>query len=379
MFYFDNQTAAPLTKEVVAAMQPYFSDHYVSPLTSHKLGAKLVTPIEEAKKSLYEFVDADQEDHFVFTSSGAEAVNHVIFSAYLEYARKLGKNHFLTTTIAEAPVIMAMNRLQEMASLFEMVEVNREGFMSKEAFESMITPRTALLSLSWANGLTGVIQPLEEIADLCKQRGILLHVDATHVLGKGHYSFKRSGADFLTFNGEQLHGPKGSGALFIKKGVEIAPLIVGDKEQKELRAGSLNLPALIGLSKAVLQMQENQDHYGMETAFLRTYLEDGLRDVAMSPFRQSMRIPNVATLIFPKIASDLLAYYLNEERLYATFGGNHFQKLSYILKACKLEGQGVYSGMSFALSREHTRADIEKAIVLILKSVERLRMLGVAL
>jgi cysteine desulfurase len=376
MLYFDNQTVAPMTKEVEAAMLAHFSSHFVSPLSPHKLSAQVRKSTEEAIQTLYSFVDAHAEDSFVFTSSGTEAINQVIFSVYLEYARKLGKNHFLATNTAEAPVIMAMSRLQEMASLFEMVEVNKQGILTAEALASMITPRTCLLSLSWANGLTGVIQPLEEIVSLCKQRGILLHIDATHVLGKGYHSFMQSGADFLTFNGEQLHGPKGSGALFVRKGIEISPFIVGDKEQGELRAGNLNVPALIGLSKAVVQMQMHQDEYGIEVAYLRSLLEKGIQEVAHSPFQDVLRIPNVAMCIFPNIASEALGYHLNHEKLYATFGGNHFQKISYILKACNIDKKWIHSGMSFALSREHTKSDIERAIEIILKCVECLQHLG---
>lgn len=379
MLYFDSQTTVPMTKEVVTAMMPYFTNHFVSPLSPHKLSRRIWPLIQEALHTLYEFVDADPEDHFILTSSGTEAVNHVVFSVYMEYARKLGKNHFLTTQVAEAPVIMAMDRLQEMASFFEMIPVNQEGIVTKETLETMITPRTCLVSLSWANGLTGVIQPLDDIATLCKQRGILLHIDGTHLLGKGNYSFSCSKADFLTFNGEQLHGPRGSGGLFIKKDVEIASFILGDKEQKGLRAGGVNMPTLIGLSHAVKQMQLHQDHYGIETASLRAYFEERLKDITINPFRRFSRVPNISCLLFPKIASDALGYYLDHENLYATFGGNHFQKLSHILKACHIEEKLIHCGMSFALSREHTKVDVDRAVDIIVKSVAKLGRLGVAL
>ncbi len=156
--------------------------------------------IREAYLSLYAFCGASKEDHLIFTSSGAEAVNHVIWATYVDVTRKTGKNQFLCSNLDEAPTIMAMSRLQECGCLFHMVPSTPYGYVTAKEVAEKITPRTALLSLSWANGLTGVIQPVAEIAELCHERGILFHVDATHVLGKGDFTIEESGADFLTFN-----------------------------------------------------------------------------------------------------------------------------------------------------------------------------------
>ena len=190
---------------------------------NHQLGGRLLPlqerALREAFLMLYAFAGAKKEDHFIFTSSGAEAVNHAVFAAYLDITRKTGKNHFLCSILDEAPTIMSMNRLNELGCVFQMIPSINEGRVTVKDVAEMITPRTALLSISWANGLTGVIQPLTEISALCKDRGILFHVDATHTLGKGDFSFQESGADLLTFNGPS----GGMGGLFIRSGIEISP------------------------------------------------------------------------------------------------------------------------------------------------------------
>lgn len=159
--------------------------------------------LSEAYAAFYALVEADVEDHYLFTS-GAEAVNQVIMGTYIDVTRKTGRHHFLASTVGEAPSVMAMTRLEEMGCHFQMVPVNSEGIVTPQALAETLTPRTALLSLSWGNGLTGIVQPIEQIAKLCEERGILLHVDATHVLGKGYFLFKESGIHFLTFSGGLL-------------------------------------------------------------------------------------------------------------------------------------------------------------------------------
>lgn len=369
--YFDHQLTSPIKEGVIEKMAPFFHAKWYSSVAPYTIGESLVPSIKKAYNYIYRLLGASEEDTFIFTSSGAEAVNHVIFSTYMDVTRKTGKNHYLSTNLNEAPSILAMSRLQEMGCLFDMVAVDEKGQLTLKSLRESLTPRTVLLSLSLACGVMGIIQKTEEIAALCKERGILLHVDVTHMLGKGEFSCH---ADFITFNGEQIGAPKGTGGLLVKRGIEIAPFILGGNEQAQMRGGSFNVPLLVGLGEAARLAFEDQDHVAMETARLRSLFEERL--LALIPdaeilFTDQMRVPNITTVIFPKVATEALAYTLASHQLFANMGGGNFQQIAHLLKACKI-GQA-YSGLSFALSSQMGQEKILKGAKMIFETVAKLK------
>ncbi len=379
MLYFDNQAIARPSEAVLRKMVPYLREKWGNPTRYHQMGQELLPDIQEAYQSLYKLVGASSKNPFIFTSSGAEGVSQVILSAYFDITRKSGKNHFVTANTDEAPSILAMSRLQEAGCLFQMIPTNTQGQVTVQALTELLSPRTALVSLSWANGLTGVIQPVEEIAQLCRERGILFHVDATHVLGKGEYTLEGSGADVLTFNGEQLHAPQGTGGLFLREGISLSPLICGGEEQGGMRGGSWNVPGLIGLAQAAEEALSFRDHLCMETGRLRNALEERLCEAIPEVnilFQNEQRLPHITALAFPGITSEALLYVLNRKGLYAHLGGGNFQKMVHLLKACGVEERRALSAVSFALSRETTEEEIDRAVRLITATAIEMRKLS---
>lgn len=325
--------------------------------------------IKEAFLTLYGFAGAKKSDHFIFTSSGAEGVNHAVFAAYLDITRKTGKNHFLCSSLDEAPAIMAMSRLQEAGCVFQMVPADRACKITKRDVAEMLTPRTAMLSMSWASGLTGVLQPVLEIAELCRERGVLFHVEATHVLGKGEYSFEDSGADIMSFN-----GPQGTGGLFFRENIEISPLILGGGEQGGMRGGALNFSSLTELAKWAKEERGHSDHYCMEIARLKVLFEELItqRVADAKPlFQHAERVPHITSFLFPGASSDSLSYLLSQKGVHATFGGNGFQHLSHVLKACGIPEPDCHCGLSFGFSpyitEEEVVAGAEKVVDAVLK------------
>jgi len=373
--YFDNQSYAQPTKEVVAAQLPYLSRHFVGAEAPYTLGQQLLPKLDEAYRTLYRFIGATYADHFVLTSSGAEAVGHVIFSTYMDLSRTSGKNHFVTTNLEEASTIMSMSRLTQLGAIFEMAKADSRGIVTAAAIAEVLTPRTALVSISLANGLTGVLQPIEEIAKVCQERGVLLHVDATHLLGKTKIDFSSLPVDFITFAGTPLHAPKNTGALFIKSHQSLSPFIVGDKAQAEMRAGGLDVAALMGLAKAVEQMGEHRDRYGIEVARLRNYFETQLQKrlpCVSTPFQEQRRASNISLLLFEGIHAEALAYFLNQNNLVACMGGGHFQKLCHLLTACGIAPGASHSGLSFSFCRNMTQSVVDEAVEKIVTSVNQL-------
>jgi len=377
--YLDNSTITRPSEQTISRMMPFFTTMWGVPSAPHQKGYELHQSLTESFKTLYQFVDAHENDQLVFTSSGAEAVNHVIQSVYRDMTITTGKNQFITSCIAEAPAIMAIERLEHLGCIGKLIPVNGQGLITAKALSETISPRTALISIPWADGLTGVIQPLNEISDICKQRGILLHIEATHVLGKLFFELKDIQADFITFNGDQLHAPKGTGGLYIRQGVKCSPFISGGSDQAGLRAGSINMPSLVALANAAKESLENRDYLGTEIARLRDRLENGiLQSVpqAVLLFKEQERLPHCTTIAFPGITNESLLFMLNRKGIYASIGGGNFQQLTLILKATGLPDLITHGAISFSLSRYTREEEIDQAITIISENVNDLLSLS---
>jgi cysteine desulfurase len=370
------------SEKTVAAMHPYFTEMWGCPSAPHQKGQELYPAIEQSLRSIYSLIGAHEMDEFIFTSSGAEAINQVILSTYFDVTRTTGKNQFITSHIDEAPAIMSIGRLEKIGCVAKMPNANSQGIITAAAIAENITPRTALVSLSWANGLTGVINPVSDIATLCHERGIRFHLDATHVLGKLFYELDDVGAHFITFNGDQLHAPKGTGGLYIKYGIGCSPFIVGGAEQAGHRAGSINVPALVGLGQAAAEALDSRDLLCTEVARLRDKLELGIMTEfpeAFPFFRDQERLPHCTAIAFPGINNEAMLYALSRRNVYASIGGGSFQQIGLVLAACGVAEALAQTAISFSLSRETTEDEIDRAIVIIGETARRLRKVSVKL
>jgi cysteine desulfurase len=379
LIYLDNSTTASPSETVISAMMPYWKTYWGIPIAPHQKGQELYPFLTHFYQTLYAFIGAQEGDQVILTSSGAEAINHVISSVYRDVTLSTGKNQFLTSKADEASAMMAISHLEPFGCVGKMIEINSHGMVTAQALADVLSPRTALVSLSWANGLTGIIQPISEIADLCRQRGIRLHLDATHILGKLFYELNEINPDYLTFNGDQLHGPKGTGALYIKQGLHCSPFIFGSADQGGMRAGGLNMPGLAGLATAAQEALDNRDLLCTEIARLRNQLERGiLKDFPKAHvcFRDQERLPHCTTILFPGIANEALLFVLNRHGVCASIGGGNFQQLSLLLTFAGIEETLAHSAISFSLSRYTTEDEIDRAITIIVESAHMLSHLS---
>jgi len=376
MIYLDNSMAARPSERAVSAMMPFFTDHWASPSSPHVMGQQTSGAIKDAYKSLYGLIGANNEDAVIFTSCGAESVNHVFHSVYTDIALPRGKNHFITGKTDEAPALMAMHQLEEQGCIGKCVDVDGRGHVTAELLGDVLSPRAALVSLSWGDGLTGVVQPVEEIAALCEDRGILLHLDATHVLGKLYFAPEEVKADLISFNGPQMHAPQGTGALYIRHGLKISPFIAGGMEQAGLRGGGVNVPGLTALGIAATEALEARDLMCTETARLRDRLEKSVADRIedMVVFYQNQhRLPHISCMGFRGVANEALLYQLSRKGVMASIGGGSFQQIGLVLMASGVEETLAHSSLSFSLSRETTESEIDKAVEIIVEAVKHLR------
>lgn len=379
LIYLDNSTTTRPSEKCVSEMIPFWTTYWGSSSSAHSKGQELSYHLSHYFKVLYSSLGAHEEDHIILTSSGTEAVNHVIASTYRDVTIPSGKNQFLTSSLDEASSIMSINRLESIGCVGKLIEANAKGIITPEALAARLSPRTALLSLSWANGLTGVIQPLKELIALCRERGVRVHIDATHVIGKLYYNLQDLDVDFLTFNGEQIHAPKGSGLLYIKRTLTASPFIFGSTDQGGLRGGAIPMANLAALAKATQEALENQDFLGTEIARLRNLLENGvIKKIpeARVCFKQQERLPHCTTILFPGVENEALLFYLNRKGICATIGGGNFQQLALLLKGTGIDDLSAHSAISFSLSRYTTEEEIERAILIIAESVHFLRTLS---
>lgn len=382
MIYLDNSMAARPSAKGISAMMPYFTDHWASPSSPHTMGQQSTGAVREAYQSLYDLLGAGKDDAVIFTSCGAESVNHVFHSVYMDIALPRGKNHFITGKTDEAPALMAMHQLEELGCVGKCVDVDRQGQVTAELLGDVLSPRAALVSLSWGDGLTGVIQPVEEIAALCEERGILFHLDATHVLGKIYFTLDDVKADLISFNGPQMHAPQGTGGLYIRHGLKISPFIAGGMEQGGLRGGGLNVPGLASLGIASKEALDARDLMCTETARLRDRLEKNISsqlDDTSVFFQDQHRLPHISCMGFRGVANEALLYLLNKKGVMASIGGGSFQQIGLVLMAAGVEETLAHSSLSFSLSRETTESEIDRAAEIISEAVNQLRKYSRAL
>ena len=278
-------------------------------MSSHvnQLPTARIPDCTNALKSIYDLVGAHPDDHFYLAKDRAEAINHVLYSFYLDEMTETGHNHFLTATGEDAPIVLTLERLE------------RVGCFGKrcnpEEIERYITPRTGLVTLSWAQLLTGVIHPIEDIAAICQSKGVKLHVDATPILGRVFFRFQDLPIDYLTMDG----------GVFVKKEHELKPLICGRMDQPQ---------ALFDLAKRAKKWMTHLDEVGCEGVRLRDSFERQLVDViptvkVMCQDRE--RLPGVSAVAFPGIHAELLAFHLHHKGIDVTFGGGEHQLLEHIL------------------------------------------------
>lgn len=375
--YLDNSMAAKPSPRAIGAMLPFYNEFWGTPSAPHQGGYEVSGPLEASYRAIYRLLGASVDtDLLVATSSGAEAVNQVFHSIYWGASRSGGGSEYIVAATDEAPALMCVSRLEELGCRGVMAEPDASGVITADSIDKLITSKTALVSLSWGNGLTGLLHPAADIGALCRAKGIPFHCDVTHVLGKLACNPTALGATYLTFDGRPLHAPQGAGGLLFVGDALRHPLIVGGVEQACLRAGSVDIPALIGLGEASREADEERDYLCTEVARLRNKLEEGLTascPKAQALFLHCERLPHIAVVAFPSVVNEALLFLLNRRKCFASIGGGSFQQLALILETCSIPPQLAHSCISFALSRNTTEEEIDCAIEVVAAAIQQLR------
>nr|WP_242524286.1 cysteine desulfurase NifS [Methylacidiphilum caldifontis] len=374
LIYLDNNATTPVDPEVLKEMVPFFSVYYGNPSSPHRLGQEAKQYVKKARNAIARFLCC-QEEEIVFTSCGTESNNAAILSAL----RTTGKKRIVTTSTEHSAIQELCLDLEKRGVEIDKMAVNSLGLIDLEELEKKINEHTAIVSVMWANNETGVIFPVEQIAKICKERGVLFHTDAVQAIGKIPIDLSQVPIDFLSLTGHKFYAPKGIGVLFVRKGSPFEPLIRGGSQEMRRRAGTENVPSIVGMGKAIAILSQRMDEENKRIRALRDLLET--RILSEIPFTKlngdrEYRIPNTSNICFKGIDAETLLLDLDQKGICASGGSactTGSLKPSKVLTAMGLSPLDAKSSVRFSLGRHNTEEEIQFAVDEIIKSVEKIR------
>jgi cysteine desulfurase len=374
--YLDNNATTALAPEVFAAMQPFWLEDYGNASSIHWFGQKAKAAVETAREQVAKLINA-RPSEIVFTSGGTEADNASLVGI-VEAARGATK-HLVTTSIEHYAVLHTAKALEKKGVAVSFVRAGANGIVDPADIERALRPDTMLISVMHANNELGVIQPLEEIGRLARERDIYFHTDAVQSVGKIPVDVERLGLDLLSLSAHKLHGPKGVGVLYIRKGTILKPLIHGGHDERDRRPGTENVTGIVGLGKAAELARERMVEAFERVAALRDRLEEGiLSHVPLSAVNgdRARRVPNTANLRFDYVEGEGFVIALDLRGIACSTGAacsSGAVEPSHVLSAIGLRPDQARSSVRFSLSRYTTAEDIDAALEIIPATVERLR------
>jgi cysteine desulfurase len=376
--YLDNNATTKVDPEVIEVMLPYLTDYYGNPSSMHTFGGQVGKAVRTAREQLAAILGAD-ESEIVYTSCGTEGDNAAIRAALLAQPEK---RHIVTTQVEHPAVLNVCKQLETQGYSVTYLSVNHQGQLDLDELEASLTGNTALVTIMYANNETGTIFPIEQIGLRVKESGAIFHVDAVQAVGKIPLNMKTSTVDMLTLSGHKLHGPKGIGALYIRRGVRFRPFMIGGHQERGRRAGTENVPAIIALGKAAeLELLHLEDAIARERK-LRDRLEQTL--LAKIPDcvvngDVTQRLPNTTNIGFKYIEGEAILLSLNKYGICASSGSactSGSLEPSHVLRAMGLPYTTLHGSIRFSLCRYTTVAEIDRVIEVMPSIIERLRALS---
>ena len=376
MIYLDNAATTKCAPEAVKAMMPYFSEYYGNPSSIYGLGAESKKAVSGARKIIAESLHADQTEIY-FTAGGSESDNWALIAAAEAYGEK-GK-HIITSRIEHHAVLHTCEYLQKRGFRVTYVGVDENGILKLDELEKAIRPDTILISVMYANNEIGTIQPIAQIGELAKKHGILFHTDAVQAYGHVPIDVEELHIDMLSASGHKIYGPKGIGFLYIRKGVKIRSLLHGGAQERRRRAGTENVPGIVGFGAAVQEAFANMEERGEKEKQLRDYLiseiETQIPHCQLNGDRKR-RLPGSVNFSFRFIEGESLLIMLDMKKICASSGSactSGSLDPSHVLLAIGLPHEIAHGSLRLTLSYENTKEEIDCVVEAVKEIVEKLR------
>jgi cysteine desulfurase len=380
--YFDHNATAPVLVEVADFVRDVFLNYFGNPHSIHEFGHRAHKLVEDARERLAKLIGASEPSEIIFTSGGTEADNMALIGGAKWMRKKKNRDEIVTSSI-EHPAVLATCRFLETEGFkVKYIKPERNGIVSVESFRKAVTERTAVVSLMLANNETGMVQPVAAIAEIAKESGALSHTDAVQAVGKIPVSVSDLGVDLLSLSGHKFGAPKGVGALYIRKGVKIEPLLFGGGQERGMRPSTLNVPGIAGMGLAAEIIGRNLNENIEKLKKLRNRLEESLQKRLERTYingAKEPRLPNTSNMSFEFIEGEALLLDLDREGIaVSTASACASAKLepSYVLIEMGLPAQIARSSIRFSLGWENTEEEVDYVVEKTVESVNRLRKLS---
>ncbi len=376
--YVDNNATTRVAPEVVEEMSPYFSELYGNPSSMHFFGGQVQTKVEEARERVASLIGARPQE-IIFTSCGTESDNTAIMSALESNPEK---RHVVTTRVEHPAVKNLVGPLKREGYRVTELPVDRDGLLSMDEVSRVITDDTVIVSVMWANNETGILFPVEEIANVAKSRGVIFHTDAVQAIGKIPINLADSQIDMLSLSGHKLHAPKGIGVIYVRRGTRFSPYIIGGHQEEGRRGGTENVPYIIGMGKACELAANQLDDMQVRVKGLRDKLENGLLEKIPNSLvngDRQQRLPNTSSISFEYVEGESILLKLSDKGICASSGSactSGSLEPSHVLRAMGVPFTAAHGSIRFSLSSYNTEEEIDFILKVMPPIIEELRAIS---
>jgi len=376
--YVDNNATTRVAPEVVEEMSPYFSELYGNPSSMHFFGGQVQTKVEEARERVAGLIGARPQE-IIFTSCGTESDNTAIMSALESNPEK---RHVVTTRVEHPAVKNLVGPLKREGYRVTELPVDRDGLLSMDEVSRVIAEDTVIVSVMWANNETGVLFPVEEIANLAKSRGAIFHTDAVQAVGKIPINLAESQIDMLSLSGHKLHAPKGIGVIYVRRGTRFSPYIIGGHQEEGRRGGTENVPYIIGMGKACELAANHLEDMNVRVKGLRDKLENGLLEKIPNSIvngDRQQRLPSTSSISFEYVEGESILLKLSDHGICASSGSactSGSLEPSHVLRAMGVPFTAAHGSIRFSLSSYNTEKEVDFILKVMPPIIEKLRAIS---
>ena len=377
--YVDNAATTKTSRTAIEAMLPYFDKIYGNPSSLHSVGQAAADALRKAREEAAEVLGCEPNE-ITFTSGGSEADNQALVSAAAIGARK-GKKHIISTAFEHHAILHTLKKLEKEGFEVTLLDVHENGMVSAQQVADAIREDTCLVSVMYANNEIGSIQPIAEIGAVCKEKGVIFHTDAVQAVGHVHINVKEENIDMLSLSAHKFHGPKGVGLLYARKGVRLTNIIEGGAQERGKRAGTENIPGIVGMVAALKEANANIDANAEKVSALRDRLIEGLEKIPHSALNgdRTKRLPGNVSFCFEGIEGESLLLLLDAKGICASSGSactSGSLDPSHVLLAIGRPHEVAHGSLRLTLSEENTQEEVDYIIEETTKVVKYLRELS---
>lgn len=377
--YADNAATTKMSEAAIEAMLPYMKEIYGNPSSLYSIGQEAKEHLEDARKRVAAVLGCEPKEVY-FTSGGSEADNQAIISA-ARMGEKKGKKHIISTAFEHHAVLHALNKLEKEGFEIELLDVHENGIVTPDQVKDAIREDTALVTIMFANNEIGTVQPIREIGAVCREKNVIFHTDAVQAIGHVPVNVKDDNIDMLSLSGHKFHGPKGTGVLYVKKGIRITNIIEGGAQERGKRAGTENVPGIMGLAKALEDATKDIEGYTKKLTPLRDKLIEGILKIPYSELNgdREKRLPATVNFCFEGIEGESLLLLLDDKGISASSGSactSGSLDPSHVLLAIGRPHEVAHGSLRLSLGEDTTSEEIDYLIKSVTEVVEYLRSIS---